>query len=227
MRSLYLFVSYIARKSEFSGVRTVKIQYALAATLSLAIFVSTAFISALLVPAALYAKPQVFTWEDENGTVHFSSNPNDPRAKQAKLPEINRGDVQVVKPKLISCSAHGGIDCQAGSDEDGSVICHDGFRGASPRYRFTCNAPKLQITAVGDVDQFGNFIVTVRNSKSVKAVSPALRYTPEPGKEVSLSGPTEIEPYGVVDFTFEPKDADIPKGPVSIAQLSVECANCP
>ncbi|MCI5066370.1 DUF4124 domain-containing protein [bacterium] len=183
----------------------------------------------LLDPALLSAAPGggVYTWKDENGVVHFATKAADPKAKKAELPEINRGDVKIAKPKLISCSAHGGTDCQAGADDDGSVICHDGFRGASARYRFTCNAPKLQITQVSPVDELGNFLVTVRNAKSVTAVSPALLYTPEAGVEIALKGPKEIEPYGVVDFLFEPKDADIPTGTVQLAQLEVKCANCP
>jgi hypothetical protein len=180
-----------------------------------------------LSPPLLFAKPQVYTWTDESGVVHFSSKPTNPEAKQAELPEINRGDVQIVKPKLISCTAHGGIDCQAGADEDGSVICHDGFRGASARYRFTCNSPKLQITGVTPVDELGNFIVTVRNLKSVRAISTALLYTPEPGTEVKLTGPNEVGPYEVVEYTFEPKDADIPTGTVGLEELTVKCANCP
>ena len=189
--------------------------------LSVVVLISFLFVS------SAHAKPGVYTWTDESGVTHYSSKPSAPDAKKADLPEINRGDIKVAKPKLVSCSSHGGINCQAGADEDGSVICHDGFRGASARYRFTCNSPKLQITSVSDVDGLGNFIVTVRNQKSVKAVSSALIYSPEPGTVVKLNGPDEIEPYGVVDYVFEPKDADIPTGPISLAALTVKCGNCP
>jgi len=33
-----------------------------------------------------------------------------------------------------ACSWHGGVDCSAGTDRDGSVICNDGWRGSSVKY---------------------------------------------------------------------------------------------
>ena len=33
-----------------------------------------------------------------------------------------------------ACSYHGGVDCNAGSDHDGSVICNDGWRDSSVGY---------------------------------------------------------------------------------------------
>jgi hypothetical protein len=33
-----------------------------------------------------------------------------------------------------ACSSHGGVDCSAGADYDGSVICNDGWRGSSVSY---------------------------------------------------------------------------------------------
>jgi hypothetical protein len=51
-----------------------------------------------------------------------------------------------------ACSSHGGVDCSAGADYDGSVICEDGWRHSSVSYRSvekckedssvrTCTAP--------------------------------------------------------------------------------------
>jgi len=33
-----------------------------------------------------------------------------------------------------ACGEHGGVDCSAGPDIDGSVICMDGYRGSSIKY---------------------------------------------------------------------------------------------
>ncbi|MCB0353028.1 MAG: DUF4124 domain-containing protein [Bdellovibrionales bacterium] len=175
---------------------------------------------------SLLAAP-VYTWTDESGVVHYSSTQDSKRAKPAELPEINRGEVLIKKTELVSCADHGGIDCQAGSDQDGSVICYDGFRGATARYRFTCASPKLQITDVSELSQDGSFRVTVRNSRSVEANSPAVLYTPDQGPEVSLSGPEKIGAFEVAEFLFTAKNSDIPKEKVTIAQLNVVCANCP
>lgn len=175
--------------------------------------------------ASVSAAP-IYTWEDEFGVTHFSSKKEDPRAEKAALPEINRGDVKLVERKLISCGSHGGINCQAGADTDGSVICYDGFRGASARFRLSCNSPKLEIATISDLEIDGRFQVTVRNSKSVAANDPAVLYRPELGKEFKLEGPEEIEAFGIAEFIFVPKDADPPTGPVDLAQLEVLCANC-
>lgn len=34
-----------------------------------------------------------------------------------------------------ACSGHGGVNCSAGPDSDGSVICVDGFRDSSVQYQ--------------------------------------------------------------------------------------------
>ncbi len=34
-----------------------------------------------------------------------------------------------------ACSGHGGVDCAAGPDSDGSVICMDGWKGSSVAYQ--------------------------------------------------------------------------------------------
>lgn len=36
-----------------------------------------------------------------------------------------------------ACSSHDGVDCSAGPDSDGSVICNDGWRGSAVEY--SCN----------------------------------------------------------------------------------------
>lgn len=168
----------------------------------------------------------IYKWKDQDGVVHYSSEPVED-AKKAKLPEINRGEVKLVEKKLISCSDHGGINCQAGADSDGSVICYDGFTEASPRYRFSCLSPKLSITQVSDLDENGNFSVIVRNSKSVAANKPAVFYKPGNGEEFKLSGPDTIDAFSISEFTFEPKDTDIPTQKADLGQLDLTCANCP
>ncbi len=179
-----------------------------------------------LLAASAGAKP-VYKWQDETGTVHYSSKPVNKNAKPAELPPITRGEVQLTKRKLISCGDHGGINCKAGADTDGSVICYDGFRNASPRYRFSCNSPKLEISEIGDIEADGSFRVMVRNAKSVVASSAAVLFKPDMGPEVKLVGPDEIEAFGIAEFRFNPQDNDIPQTKVDLAQLDVKCANCP
>ena len=183
-------------------------------------------IALLVFGVSVASAAPIYTWEDEFGVTHYSSKKDTPMARRADLPEINRGDVKLVERKLISCGDHGGINCQAGPDLDGSVICYDGFREASARFRLSCNSPKLEISTISDLEIDGRFQVTVRNTKSVAANDPAVLFRPELGKEYKLDGPGEIEPFGIAEFSFVPKDADPPTKPVELAQLEVMCTNC-
>ncbi|MCB0332329.1 MAG: DUF4124 domain-containing protein [Bdellovibrionales bacterium] len=184
-------------------------------------------------PSVLLAKPAdssphkgVYKWQDENGVVHFTTEKPFQEAKPVELPKLMRGEVKLVKRNLISCSNHGGTDCEAGPDTDGSVICRDGFRKAHTRYRLSCHSPKLSITHVSDLTSGGSFSVIVRNEKSVKASNPAVLYRPGDGKEFQLNGPDSIEPFGLAEFFFEPKDVDAPFIKATLADLDVKCANC-
>lgn len=38
-----------------------------------------------------------------------------------------------------ACSSHGGVNCAAGADSDGSVICHDGWEDSSVEYYKVCH----------------------------------------------------------------------------------------
>ena len=184
------------------------------------------FVTLLIVaPSSADAKP-VYKWKDANGVTHFTSQKPFQGAKPAELPEIMRGEMKLAKTKVLTCKSHGGTDCQAGADKDGSVICYDGFRGATTRFRLTCKSPKLEIMEISDLTEDGTFKVMVRNAKPVDANDANLYYKPELGKEVRLKGPDNIEAFGVAEFQFFPKDADIPKKKVELAQLDVTCGNC-
>lgn len=180
-----------------------------------------------VLPATAFADG-VYKWEDRNGVVHYSSKPVSADAKPAELPKIMRGEAKLASQPLVSCKEHGGINCQAGPDSDGSVICYDNFKEASPRYRFSCNSPKLEITDVSDWDAQGNFKVYVRNANAVAASVPTVLFKPENAPEVKLDGPGEVDPFGLAEFDFKKGDKQLAlRGKVTIAQLTLNCANCP
>lgn len=169
----------------------------------------------------------VYKVEGKDGRISYSSKPPSKDAKPANLPEIMRGEVKLVEHKMVNCDRHGGVNCQAGPDSDGSVICTDGFKGASPRFRFTCNSPKLEISDISEVDGLGAFTVFVRNTKSVAAKKPAVVFKGNSGKEITILGPDVIDPFGVAEFQFQPTDKlQIDERP-TLANLNLTCANCP
>ena len=170
---------------------------------------------------------QVYKWQDEHGAVHYSTKPTSGAAQRADLPPIMRGEMKLGQQKLVSCAEHGGINCQAGADTDGSVICYDGFTGATNRFRFSCASPKLSIADISDLRADGTFAVTIRNAKSVAAAKPRVMFVRADGTEVALKGPEQVEAFGVGEFSLDNKEAGELSVKPNAGQLKVECANCP
>jgi len=164
---------------------------------------------------------------DAKGVVHYSSKPIDGQAQPAKLPRITRADMKLPGVTLSSCGKHGGIDCSAGADVDGSVICVDGFRDATARYRFHCNMAKLVVSEVKDKTPDGRYTVVIRNSASVAAGKVAVFFTRPDRKEVPLDGPASIKPLGVGEYVLDKTDAEGLLEKPKQSQLRVVCSNCP
>lgn len=186
----------------------------------------TLSLALILIASTALASP-VYKWQDKQGVIHYSSKADQPEAKPADLPKIMRAEVKLPKAALKSCNDHGGINCQVGADKDGSVVCFDGFREASARFRFSCSSPRLEIADISEADPGGVFTVYVRNSSSVKASTPALILRPGDGKEFQLQGPEEIDPLGMGEFVFRPAGDGGLKEKATLAQLDISCANCP
>jgi hypothetical protein len=169
----------------------------------------------------------IFKWTDESGTTHYTTDEKAPGFQKAELPEINRADVKLVTEPLLSCDGHGGIDCNAGPDKDGTVICGDGFTEANPIFRFSCSSPSLKIAELLDKLEDGSVKVLVRNSKSVAATKPQVLVREGSGKETVFAGPEEIAPFGVGEFILSPDKAKEVKQLLTMARIRVSCTNCP
>ena len=176
---------------------------------------------------ATITQAQVYKSQSGDGKLIYSSKAPAKGARPAQLPPIMRGEVKVPTSALESCNKHGGINCQSGADIDGSVICYDGFRDAAARFRFSCNAPKLEITSISDPDKDGGFTVFVRNSRSVQALKTALACKMPDGNVLKLSGPSQVDPNGVAEFRHEgglPQKLLLRPGP---GDIQISCENCP
>lgn len=183
-----------------------------------------ALCSALFLVAA-QSQAQVYSWQDDDGIVHYASKPTDSKAKVAKLPTINRAEVKIVQPRGVTCTKHGGINCQLGADSDGSVICFDGFKDAIARYRFTCNAAKLEVSTISESEQHGGYIIVVRNSKSVAATDIVVSLRGADSKMRTLSGPAEIEPFGSAEYAV-PQEGDTEVSKPELSAIELKCGNC-
>ena len=178
---------------------------------------------------------QIYKWVDKDGKEHYSTAASHKSAVPVELPEIMRGEVRLPAQLLQTCASHGGIDCQAGPDDDGSVVCNDGFRGSAERYVFKCSTAKLEVSNVSDLKDNGSFSVFVRNSKSVAAEKPKVTFKINPRNEYLLEGPEIIPPFEVAEFFFYPhfqiKDEKLLKEAASIKpgmlRFELACMNCP
>lgn len=169
---------------------------------------------------------KIYKWQDENGVTHYSSQPRDGKASLADLPPIMRAEMKLPNTQLVTCEQHGGVNCGAGPDSDGSVICYDGFKGASARFRFTCTTPKLGISEIGEINQQRGFSVFLRNSKGVEAQKPKVVLELDDGRKVPLSGPDRVDAYGVAEFIYDASVFGALDDRPNPGKLTISCLNC-
>ena len=190
----------------------------------------TTYILAVLMSAyaAAASADQIYQWVDQSGVTHFTNRPQ-PGLKPAPLARISRGDFKLARPNLSSCDSHGGVNCDAGADQDGSAICHDGFKQAITRFSYACNAPSLTLADISELKPDGQFSDFVRNKKPVKAQKPLVTFRPDLKSDVEhvLFGPAEIESFGMGEFVFRPAPGDKLSRKPTLAQMTVTCENCP
>ncbi len=174
-------------------------------------------------PGLVRSEP-IYKWKDHSGKVHFSSSPPHPDATPAKLPQIQRGEPLTIIP-VATCQMHGGINCEAGADSDGSVICADGFKDALSRFRLTCLSAKLEIISITPSSEKKGpyFKVLLRNKKQVRAEDVVVSFREEGKKPVALTGPVTIDSLGSEEYLFLSLSGKTPEP----REFEVQCANCP
>jgi hypothetical protein len=170
--------------------------------------------------------PAIFK-NQQDGRVIYSNKPA-PGAKTAELPTLGRWNLETPEVKDVTCDQHGGVSCETGADDDGSVICMDGFRDAVLRHKFLCTAAKLEIHHIQSPDIKGKFSITVRNVKSVEAKVIKVIFRPNKGIEpIILAGPGSLAAYESAEFTYAPSTSG-PRFPrATLGQIEITCENCP
>lgn len=158
----------------------------------------------------------VYRNSDERGVPYYSSKPKDSAQQPVQLPNIIKAPPIEAKPALITCVSHGGIDCQAGPDVDGSVICYDKYRESIQRFANSCTLAKLDILEESFKAGFNDFSLIVRNTSAIKAKGVEIKVN----RGAALEGPTELEPYDSAQYILR---AAASKNTNFIAT----CSNCP
>lgn len=167
----------------------------------------------------------VYKWTDEKGKTHYSSEAPNKNARPAQLPKITKAPFEPKKDiAQETCSTHGGINCQAGADADGSVLCYDGFPGAVNRFNLSCTEARLEIIEIKKKEEVGEYAVFVRNQSGVAAKSPLLIYTFSRRQKREVPGPQVIAPFASEELSLRVQPGE--SEPTQVT-LQVTCANCP
>lgn len=207
----------------------------------------------LLLFSPVFAE-DVYKWTDKNGKTVYSNTPRSDFQAPEELPAIGKESLErrIEELKAFTpptCENHAGVDCAAGPDADGSVVCMDGYREAKISYEQYCAQAKLEakfyVEFQGEprlvehrpgIDDEARkrsalgFFVTLRNLSAVKArgleislILPGLRR-----KIVRIDGVSTIEPFGLADYTQSLGNLPLMLNPRDIGniELKVQCENC-
>lgn len=156
-------------------------------------------------------------------TSHQRSHDQEPE----KLPEIKRVDIKGATVVRQTCQRHGGVNCNAGKDNDGSVVCYDGFRGSEERFNFNCTTPKLEIIQISPDKSSTGFNVLLRNLTAVEASNVSVTFTPDSGGEFKLAGSLNIKGFESGEYSYMSSDRLHHIGPPDQSTIKIKCANCP
>lgn len=194
---------------------------------------------------------EIYQWQDSSGRTHYSNSPTHSSAERKKLPQVSRENIdeKIRQLKLKTppnCGAHGGIDCQAGADKDGSVICTDGFKDALLPFRFSCLEAKLQAQfALQVVDKsmvlhaskeakqllpeaVQAFVLSVRNISDTAALNVSVTFLVNGKRPLIAKGPDKVEAFANADYILPLTDLSLAPGISEIARTTfqLKCANC-
>lgn len=216
----------------------------------------TAALLHLFIVSLPAAADEIYTWTDESGQVHFSTEPRTPEAKKAELPQLHREDldekIQDIRGSTPpNCHNHGGVDCSRGRDDDGSVICLDGFRDSMLPYRFSCLEARLRASELSLLDRNQEVIgtinknfklsgaealeagemtllLTLRNNSSVEAFGVSVLLRTPGGSTIAAAGPEKVEPFGVAEYqlALSALPERLPLDRLARLDFKVRCTNC-
>lgn len=193
---------------------------------------------------------EVFKWIDSKGHVYFSTKKLNPNDKPVKLPKIKKEnfDLKIKRLKQTvskTCDKNGGIDCKKGSDKDGSVICHDGYRDAEIKYKNYCEETNLsgELFAINwqnkrinlskknysksDTENIIGFELYLRNEKPVLAKKVNVSLFLPNKSEIILLGKDSIKGFSVGIYKNSTSD-NLPMTQYVLdnCKINVQCQNC-
>jgi len=192
-------------------------------------YLQTAFtVLVLIVTTNSGFAQELYKQHDESGRLIYRSYPQDERDRPHVLPPLIRQE----SPKLrdTSCMNHGGHLCEAGPDEDGSVICTDGYRDAQARFNFHCRTARLSVVHA-TVSAEGLIRVVIRNLNQAEAVgiSVEYRHQAESGlraEKLLGAGAHKIKGFESGEYIFKVPNSLGLNGDNVVDKIDISCENC-
>ena len=197
----------------------------------------------------------IYRWQDESGKVYYSDNPRSMEDKPAQLPPLTKDSIDQKIDRIraetpANCEKHGGIDCAKGPDEDGSVVCLDGFEDAVLPFRFRCLESRLEadflllfpegeprrverqknVSSLLEHEWPIGLSIRVRNLSAVEAFGVQAEFIIPgiPRKYLHAEGPAKIAPYGLAEYSIPLTGVDLPPTAEQWNGLKYRlgCTNC-
>ena len=173
----------------------------------------------------------IYKGKDARGRLVFSNKPLDDKSQKMDLPEIKKEDIdsKISRLKKLTpknCLEHAGVDCTAGPDTDGSVICSDGYKEAVLRFQDKCTEALLRVenAEIKKTGRLNQLKLVLRNHSPVKAKNVRTEIS-LPKKKLKLAkGPTSVEPWGLAEYLL--KDYGDETLSSNKVRYKVRCKNC-
>jgi hypothetical protein len=174
-----------------------------------------------------YAQSIYIEKKPDGSTVYTDKPKNPDLAVQKQLPQIPRYEPSNIPiQKIESCSIHGGNDCLAGPDTDGSIICSDGYKESRARYNFLCKQAKLTVENFVVSDDGSKINFSIRNRGEVGAYNIVV-YFKQNGLLKSTSQQIEkLDAFGAVEIEFNHLKLLDKSIPYLVDNISISCNNC-
>jgi len=128
----------------------------------------------------------------------------------------------------FSCRARGGVDCAMGPNEDGKVICKDGFDETRQSWKRRCTQTRLKIISAEALENDFEFEVSLRNETEIPAKGILVSGRLKGHLQFEASGPQVIEPWGLENYKFrlETPITNVPPAMRKV-RFKILCENCP
>ncbi len=171
----------------------------------------------------------IYTGTSVTGSVVYSSRPQQGAHAKKALPEIMRTGRPAVKVKrALHCGEHGGLNCEAGPDADGSVICRDGYRATTAMYRWSCPLAKLVIVSLDQPEDSLTASVVVRNKGRLTAKNPKIFIKSLKNRQLDVKGPETLGVQGIAEYEIYIPPQSLPGGSRTVLwnNLWITCDVC-